>query len=221
MRLTGSKLTGSNAHAYLGFYDDGNVVTSGNLAAGNLYFILKKANGNDELPPEGSFFRAASTVNIAAGDRYLRLDYEQLYKTSAEFTMEQGVVEIGDDQDPSAKMLDGIVNISGSISGMFRYREDDGSFDDVTVDVMNTFMDAVEQDGTRFTYIPRNDARVFLLILMNATAKEEQDENWLYVPIIISSLGMNFDNTDAQTRDISWTKGEGKAIRYAIRKRAG
>ena len=218
MRLTGSKLTGNNAHAYLGFCD-GSAAT-GALEAGKLYFIREKAGDVEGFLaklPEGTFFKARGGEQVGSS-KLMGIDPEQLYKTSADFSMEQGVVEIGDDRDPGAKMLDGIVSISGSVSGIFRYNEDDGSFDDVTVNVINTFMDAVEDRDGSYEYVPRNDSRVFLLLLMNATAKADQYENWLYVPIIVSSVNMSFGNTEAQTRELSWTKGEGQAVRYVVKK---
>ena len=105
------KLTGSNAHAYLGFCD-GTVATD-TLMAGKLYFIREKAEHAEDFLgelPEGTFFMAAGGEQIGASV-LLPIDHEQLYKTSAEFSMEQGVVDIGDDGDPGAKMLDGIVGI--------------------------------------------------------------------------------------------------------------
>jgi hypothetical protein len=29
---------------------------------------------------------------------------------------------------------------------------------------------------------------------------------------------MSFGNTEAQTRELSWTKGEGQAVRYVVKK---
>ena len=166
------KLTGSNAHAYLGFYSSNEAIET--------------------------------VAQIKA------LEGTQLYKTSASFEMEQGVVDIGQDSDPGAKMLDGIVNISGSISGLFEYDEATGNFNNVTADVLNLFLPYT--DGNE---LKRNNQKVFLKILLNSNAKDGQHENWLFVPIVISSLGLTLDNAEAQSREIAWSKGEGQAIRIS------
>ena len=210
------KLTGNNARAYLGFCDEKNVQTTGALKAGELYFIQKKGETTG-LPanlPEGTFFRATAGVTVGKGGQFLKIEQEQLYKTSADFSMEQGVVDIGDDKDPGAKMLDGIVDISGSVSGIFHYNEATGKFADVTEKVIDKFLAVVrEGDGNKLVYSPRDDSQVFLLLHLNADTNS-QYENWLYVPIIVSSVSMSFGNTEAQTRELSWTKGEGEAVRY-------
>ena len=177
------KLTGSNAHAYLGFY-----TTEAQIADFDKIKALAKTN--------------------------------QLYKTSASFEMEQGVVDIGQDSDPGAKMLDGIVNISGSISGLFEYEEATGKFTDVTAKVINFFLPSVVEDEKKqLKSAERCDQKVFLLILLNSNAKPNHHENWLFVPIVISSLGITLDNAEAQSREIAWSKGEGQAIRYSIPKK--
>jgi len=53
-----------------------------------------------------------------------------------------------------------------------------------------------------------------LLFCLNSNAKEGQIENWVFVPIVISSMSMSLGNTDAQNKNLSWTKGEGEAVIY-------
>jgi hypothetical protein len=218
------KLTGSNAHAYLGFYKEENVVETGGVTeAGKLYLIMRKKASCSGIPaslPEGTFFKApseGSQITAADGDRLLKIDPQRLCKTSADFSLEQGSVDAGDDCDPGAQILDGIVTISGSISGLFRYDEETQEFDDVTNDIINHFLPVVEDSGTGvYTRHPRDDSRTFLMVLLNGDAKEAQIENWLFVPVNIASVSFTLGNTGAQTRDLSWTKAEGEAVKYSV-----
>lgn len=219
------KLTGSNAHAYLGFYNEDNIIGTGSSTKpGTFYFILDRDEdrGLLEYFPAGTFFKSPASgtqITLKTNDRFLELDLMQVYKTSADFSMEQGTVDVGDDGDPGAQILDGIVSVSGSISGLFRYDENTGEFDDMTHNVINHFLPVIEDEGNG-TYIrhSRDDSKVFLLVLLNGNAKAGQIENWLFVPINISSMSMSLGNTDAQNRDLSWSKAEGEAVKYSVPK---
>ncbi|MCL2127641.1 MAG: hypothetical protein FWH38_05245 [Treponema sp.] len=216
------KLTGSSAHAYLGFYDEENKKKADDtLEAGEFYFIIKKDNKSSypaELP-EGVFFRAKAGEKVTGEDQFLKLDEERLCKTSASFSMEQGSVDAGDDCDGGAQILDGIVSVSGSISGLFRYDDVTGEFNDVTEKVISHFLPSVEEEAPGvYNYLPRDDSKAFLLVLLNGNAAAGQTENWLFVPVNLSSVSLSLGNTEAQSRELSWTKAEGQAIKYTVKK---
>lgn len=225
------KLTGSSAHAYLGIYDEDDIKTTGTTDPDTLYFILSMAKRENPADigllkgfSAGTFIKSPASgtqIDLKEGDRWAKIDKKRLSKTSADFSMEQGAVDVGDDLDPGAHILDGIVNISGSISGLFRYDEVSGNFDDVTEDIINRFLPVVK-DNEKGVYErhARDDSRAFLLILLNSKVKDGQNENWLFVPVVFSSLNLPLANTDAQTRELSWSKGEGEAVLYRVEKKA-
>jgi hypothetical protein len=55
-----------------------------------------------------------------------------------------------------------------------------------------------------------------MLTLLNSGGKTGTFENWLFVPINITSMSMSLGNTDAQNKELSFSKGEGQAIIYKV-----
>jgi len=85
----------------------------------------------------------------------------------------------------------------------------------VTDTVVNRFFNIVRDDGNGLYELDqRNDDPIFILCCLNSNAKIGQTENWLFVPINISSMSMSLGNTDAQNKDLSWSKGEGEPVIY-------
>jgi len=216
------KITGAKAWVFLDSFDKDKVITgldTEHTKAGQWYRILEKGEGS-KLPLEVGFpFRAPALeedeIQLTQGDRIYPLDPERFCKTSANLQAEQGSVDVGDDCDPGATILDGIVKATGSLAGLFRYDDETYDFDDVTDTVINRFFNIVKDDGAGLYELePRNDDPIFMLCCLNSNAKVGQTENWLYIPISISSMSMSLGNTDAQNKDLSWSKGEGEAGIY-------
>ena len=126
-----------------------------------------------------------------------------------------GSVDVSDDCDPGATIPDGMLSISGSLAGLFRYDDETQDFDNVTDIVINRFLDIVEDNGSgAYTLSPQTDSQIYMLTLLNSGATKGQTENWLFTPISINSMSVNLGNTDAQNKDLSFTKGEGNPVIY-------
>jgi hypothetical protein len=223
------KRAGSNCYAYVGFYDEDNIVsgTGSNLTAANTkYLVLGKAASASGIPstvPAGSFFispGSGTQLTLKTGDRLLKIDPVRFCKTTADVNAEQGSIDVGDDCDPGAQILDGIITFSGSIAGFFQYDSVTEEFDDVTKDILNRFLKIVEDTGSgSYTAHPVDDSKAFLMVLLNGNAKTGK-ENWLFIPINITSLGITMGNAEGQSKNISWTKAEGEAVLYIVPKAA-
>jgi len=220
------KRAGSKAHIFLGAPDISRILLdSGTTVANQWYRILEKGE-NSNLPFFAGFpFRApkdsSNQITLVPGDSIQPIDEDRYCKTTASMSSEQGSIDVGDDCDPGAEILDGIIKTSGSFAGLFRFNDATDDFDDVTQSIINRFYDVLEDDGNGiYELIPRTDDPVFMLINLNSDAKVGQIEIWAYIPINISSMGNSFGNSDAQNKDISWTKGEGKAVFYKVPKAA-
>jgi hypothetical protein len=217
------KLTGLRAWVFFESFDETKVITcTGGLVsteAEKWYRVMEKGQGS-KLPLEAGFpFRSpkqgAEQIKLVAGDVIYPLDPERFCKTSASLSAEQGTVDVGDDCDPGATILDGIPNVSGSLAGLFRYDDKTGEFDAVTADILNRFFDSVKDDGAGiYRHETRKDEPAYMLCCLNSNVEIGQKENWLFIPITISSMSMNLGNTDVQNKDLSWSKGEGPAVTY-------
>jgi hypothetical protein len=170
------------------------------------------------------FFIAPTTgdqITLVNGDRVFSINEERFCKTSASFEFSMGSVDVGDDCDPGATISDGILTFSGSLAGLFRYDDQTQNFDDVTDIIVNRFLDIVEDDGNgTYTLYPRTDSQIYILTLLNSGGKTGQIENWLFSPININSMSMSLGNTDAQNKDLSFSKGEGIPLVYKVPVRA-
>ena len=215
------KITGSKAWVFFGSFDQSKIIqgTGESTEAKKWYFILEKGEESNLPFSKGFPFRApvdlSDQIDLAAGDRIFELDPSRFCKTSTDLNAEIGTVDVGDDCDPGATILDDIPKISGSLAGLFRYDDETGNFDDVTNDIIKRFFKTINDDSEGgYELIERTDDPVYLLFCLNSNAKEGQIENWVFVPIVISSMSMSLGNTDAQNKNLSWTKGEGEAVIY-------
>jgi len=222
------KRTGAKAWVYLDSFDESKMITCQDVSKltepNRWYFIFATGTGST-FPYKGSVIKspasAQNQISLVAGDMIYPLEAERLCKTSASLSMEEGTVDVSDDCDPGAKILDGIVVISGSLAGFFRYNDNTQDFDPVTDGVLNRFLAIVEDDGQGVYEVKeRRNGPAFLLINLNSDAKVGQIEQWLFVPAVISSANTNLGNTDVQNKDISFSKGEGEAVLYKVPKAA-
>jgi hypothetical protein len=215
------KITGQKAQVFIDNFNSSNVVVGDGTVtttAGTKYFVVEKATVSDIPVSAGSFFMAptgSTQITLEVGDKVLKIDEERFCKTTASFEFSMGSVDVGDDCDPGATISDGIVSISGSLAGLFRYDDVSQDFDNVTDVVVNRFLDIVEDDGAgTYTLHARSDVQIYLLTLLNSGGGAGTTENWLFVPINISSMSMSLGNADPQSKELSFTKGEGKPTIY-------
>jgi hypothetical protein len=168
---------------------------------------------------ESVFFIAPAVsktqITLKTGDKLLKIEPERFCKTTASFEFSMGSVDVGDDCDPSATISDGILSISGSLAGLFRYDDVTQNFDDVTDIIVNRFLDIIRDNGEgAYTISPRSDVQIYLLTLLNSGGGAGTTENWLFVPINITSMSMSLGNSDPQSKELSFSKGEGTPIIY-------
>ena len=215
------KLTGAKAHVFFDSFDEDRVITyepSKTTEPEKWYFITERGEGSN-FPFEGTVIKSpkagSDQIELVDGDKIYQLDESRICKTSASLQAEEGTVDVGDDCDPGATILDGIVNITGSLGGFFRYDDQTQEFDNVTDSIFNHFFDTVEDDGEGiYAFTKRNNTPVYLLVCLNSNANVGQIEHWLFIPAAISSFSPTLGNTEAQSRDISFSKGEGIAVHY-------
>jgi hypothetical protein len=157
------KITGQKAQIFIDNFSTTSVITSGTTTADAKYFVIDKGAGSAVPVLTGSFFIAphdpADQITLVTGDKLFKINPERFCKTSASFEFSMGSVDVGDDCDPGATISDGILTVSGSLAGLFRYDDMTGDFDNVTDIIVNRFLDIVEDDGAG-TYVlhPRSDA---------------------------------------------------------------
>jgi len=214
------KRAGSKAHIFIGDFDLSKVISDAGVTVADTWYRIMEKGENSALPfGKGFPFRAPTNdtdqIALVSGDSIVPIDIERYCKTTASLSTEQGSIDAGDDCDPGATILDGIIVSSGSFAGLFRYNDVTGDFDDVTEKIINRFYTILMDDGEgTYKLMPRSDEPIFMLVNLNSDAKVGQMEIWAYFPINITSMGNNFGNTDVQNKDISWTKGEGEPVFY-------
>jgi hypothetical protein len=218
------KVTGQKAQVFIDNFDSSNIVIgtgSNTTAAKQKYFVISKGTGSTVPVAPGVFFMAPATgetqITLVTGDRLLRIDPERFCKTTASFEFAMGSVDVGDDCDPGATIPDGILTISGSLAGLFRYDDATGDFDIVTDVIVNRFLDIIEDNGVGvYTLHAKSDAQIYLLTLLNSGGGGGTIENWLFVPINITSMSLSLGNADPQSKELSFSKGEGSPIVYKV-----
>jgi hypothetical protein len=216
------KITGSKAQVFIDNYNSSNIIIGDGTittTAGQKYFIISKAPSSNITLAEGIFFIAPAVgetqIVLKVGDKLLKIDPDRFCKTSASFEFAMGSVDVGDDCDPGATISDGILTITGSLAGLFRYDDVTQDFDNVTDIIVNRFLDIIEDNSEGvYTVHPKNDAQIYLLTLLNSGGGAGTTENWLFVPITITSMSMSLGNADPQSKELSFSKGEGSCIVY-------
>ena len=214
-----SKYTGQKAHVFI---DSGNnsVITTGSTVSGRKYFVMDRAD-NSALPvPAGMIFQAPRTgtqIVLAEGDRIYSIDEERFCKTTASFELGEDAVDVGDDCHPASTIASGITTFSGSLSGLFRYDPVSDEFENIIQDILNKFMTIVHDDGNgTYTVHPKDDAQAYILTQLNSGTRTGQMENWLFAPIVITSMSMSFGHADPQSKDISFNLGHGSPSIYRV-----
>jgi hypothetical protein len=218
------KITGNKAQVFIDNYNSTNVIEGDGIITTDgkqKYFVISKGTGSGVPVVEGTFFMAPAVgetqITLVIGDRLLKIDPDRFCKTTASFEFAMGSVDVGDDCDPGATISDGILTITGSLAGLFRYDDVTQDFDNVTDIIVNRFLDIIEDDGEgTYNLHPRSDAQIYLLTLLNSGGGNGTTENWLFVPINITSMSMSLGNADPQNKELSFSKGEGKPTVYKV-----
>jgi hypothetical protein len=216
------KLTGQRAQVFIDNFNSSNIVVgtgSNATTGGQKYFVIEKGASSTIPVESGTFFIAPAVgktqITLVTGDRLLKIEPDRFCKTTASFEFAMGSVDVGDDCDPGATISDGILTITGSLAGLFKYDDVTQDFDNVTDIIVNRFLDIVEDTGQGvYTLSPRSDAQIYLLTLLNSGGSSGTIENWLFVPINITSMSMSLGNADPQSKELSFSKGEGKPCLY-------
>lgn len=181
---------------------------------------MTKGNNSNIPVSAGMFFIAPNTgsqITLKQGDKVFAINEERFCKTTCSYSFSQGSIDISDDCSPGATMGDGVLTLSGSLSGLFIYDDQTQEFSDITDMIINRFLDIVEDDGNgTYTLYPREDSQMYLLTLLNSGAKAGQIENWLFAPININSMAMGLENNGVQKSDLQFTLGDGKPSLYKI-----
>jgi hypothetical protein len=218
------KIVGSKAQVFIDNFNssniiegDGTITTDGKQK----YFVISKATASNIPVAEGTFFMAPNVgetqIILEVGDKLLKIDPDRFCKTTASFEFAMGSVDVGDDCDPGATISDGILTITGSLAGLFRYDDTTQDFDNVTDIIVNRFLDIVEDDGEGgYTLHSRSDSQIYLLTLLNSGGGVGTTENYLFCPINISSMSISLGNADPQSKELSFAKGEGKPVIYKV-----
>jgi len=216
------KLTGAKAQVFFDSFDEARVITYSGTPVltkpDTWYFIMERGQGS-AFPFEGCVIKSpgdqAQQISLVAGDKIYEIEESRMCKTSASLSAEEGTIDVSDDCDPGAVILDGTVSITGSLGGFFRYDDQTQEFDPVTDAIFDHFFDTVEDDGAGvYGITERSNSPVYLLICLNSNARAGQIEHWLFIPAAISSFSPTLGNAEAQSREISFSKGEGKAVHY-------
>lgn len=202
----------------------GAIVDTGNTVA-NTWYEIASRGASSALPTglvEGQVFKSPDAssltqITLAAGDSVYPLTLTQMFKTDSEISMEEGTIEVTDDSSRgyNANILDGYKSISGSLGGFAKFDEATGRLITDVHEVIGRYFDKVTDDnqGT-YTYEAAANEQLLLFYLLNKDAGVGSVQNWLIIPVLLSSLGGGAGLKEAQKRDVSWTKGEGPAAVY-------
>ena len=201
------------------------VVGNGTTAlAANAWYEIQAVKATGSTLPIGKVTAIFKTPNVAEtaitpaiGDAVYPLTLEVICKTDAEVTAEEGTIDVTDDCENgyNASILDGYATISGSLNGFMKFDDATGELVTGARDVLGRFFDVVTDDGEgAYTVTSKDNGTLLLMICMNKDAKIGDVQNWLIVPVILSSLGTGAGLKDAQKRDLSWTKAQGYASLY-------
>lgn len=222
------KLIGNKAYIFFDTIEPSKILTGDGVLVtepSTWYFVVDRGEPSG-IPAgfiPGSIFRSPkqgiSQLVLQLEDRVMPMNPQRFCKTSADYSIEQGSTDVGDDCSPGESILDGIIKISGSFSGFVQEDIQTGAFTDITYEILNRYIDVVEDDGEGTYAISHQTPDPMLMLLnLNSENKVGQKEKWLLCPIILPSLSSSIGLSDAQNMDISWQQGEGKPLLYQVPK---
>jgi len=191
--------------------------------AANSWFEIVSTAAISTLPigEETAVFRTPDTtetaITPAVGDDVYPLTLEQMCKTDAEITAEEGTIDVTDDCENgfNAMILDGYKTISGTLNGFLKFDDETGELVTSAKEIMGRFFNVVEDDGAgTYTVTAATNEKFLLFMALNKNAAVGDKQNWLIIPVLLSSLGTGAGLKDAQKRDLSWTKAQGYVSLY-------
>jgi hypothetical protein len=202
----------------------GSVVDTGALDANAWYEINAIASSGSTLPtglPVTGVFKTPDTsaiaITLGSGDEVIPLTLERICKTDAEINCEEGTIEVTDDCEEgfTAMILDGYKSISGTLNGFLKYDEVTQSIATGVADILGRFFNVVTDDGEGTYSVTSASNEAFILFTcLNKDAAVGQIQNWIILPVLLSSLATGAALKDAQKRDLSWVKAQGYASLY-------
>lgn len=218
----------SGAKTYAGGGTRGALLTSGDTTA-DTWYEIKSVGAATALPIEtvSAVFRSPSgstQITLAAGDEIYPLTVNQICKTDADVTFEEGTIDVTDDCENgyNAVILDGYTTISGTLNGFAKFDEDTGELATNTADIFGRFMNTITDDSAGdYVETTNSNETLMLFILLNKDAEVGDVQNWLIVPAILSGFASGAGLKDAQKRDITWTKAQGYTSLYKRTATAG
>lgn len=204
----------------------GTLIVGDGIAAlsDNAWFKIDKTlDPGSALPfEEGYKFKSPDSGNAitpAVGDDVFPITLERLCKAEASVSSETGVIETTDDCSNGyvENITDGFTAQSGDVSAFMKFDDVDGHISTGQTELLNRFFDIQTDDGGGvYTLTPKTDLDLQLAILENSDQTDEGFiQNWVLIPIILSSLTTDKPLKGAQNLDFSWTKGEGPSARYS------
>lgn len=200
----------------------GAVLATGNTTA-NTWYEIATAGAATALPTTevGYVFRSPDTsssqITLASGDSVYPLTLEQICKTDAEITCEEGTIDVTDDCENgfNAYILDGYADISGTLNGFLKFDDDTGELMSGVAEFLGRFFSVATDDGEgSYVVTAKSNEKFLLFMCMNKDAAVGDIQNWIILPVLLSSLGTGAGLKDVQKRDLSWQKAQGPAINY-------
>lgn len=190
----------------------------------NVWYEIKAVAATGSTLPIGEVsgvFRSPDTtstaITLAVGDEVYPLTLDQVCKTDAEITAEEGTIDVTDDCENgfNAMILDGYKTISGTLNGFLKFDDETGELVTGASEIMSRFFNVVSDDGEGSYVVTAASNEKFLLFMaLNKDAGVGDVQNWLIIPVLLSSLGTGSGLKDAQKRDLSWTKAQGYVSLY-------
>jgi hypothetical protein len=193
------------------------------LTANAWYEIAAVATSGSTIPigeVTGVFKTPDTTetaITPAIGDDLYPLTLEQMCKTDAEVTAEEGTIDVTDDCENgfNAMILDGYKTISGTLNGFLKFDDETGELVTSAAEILGRFFNVVSDDGAgTYSVTAASNEKFLLFIALNKNAAVGDVQNWLIIPVLLSSLGTGAGLKDAQKRDLAWTKAQGYVSLY-------
>ena len=201
---------------------EGALLSGGKLQANAWYRIITLGGTGSVLPTglraNSVFKTGGKELTLAAGDSVKPLLLgEHVAKTEIGIKFDEGVIDISDDASGgyNSYLLDGNVEFSGDIKGFTRYNEETEELDDVSADVFDRFVDKITDDGKgNYTFKSRENKPLLAFICLNRHARPGEQQHWLIMYQLFSSLDIGGGMKDAQKRDIAVKKAGGEITHY-------
>jgi len=161
-----------------------------------------------------------NAITLAAGDEVWPLTLTEICKVDIEISGEMGTIDATDscDYPYMVNLADDFVNYSGSINTMMRFDEDTEEIVPVTKELLNKFVDVIDDDGEgTYTLSEFNSNDLYLMILLNSDNADTDTvvSNWMILPAVLTSNSMPIGLKDVIKNDFSWSKGQGPAQYYS------